>query len=321
MTTPTILVAGETLVDFLPESAGPLGEVESFSRRAGGAPANVAIALSQLETAPYFLSNLSTDPFGEFLAETLAENGVPTEFVTRDEERKTTLAFVSHDESAGSDFTFYRDHTADTVLPQERVGDNTLADCAWLYVGGVILAAEPARSAAFRLVERAREQDCSVVFDPNYRPELWESDEEFEQVIERMVGLVDVVKTSVEDLTVTAFHDESPMVVAKNLTRAGPHTAFLTIGEGGSRVVSTADAPWGETVTTHPGYPVNAVDTTGAGDAFVAGVLSQLARGETAPESVLEFANAVAALTTTEPGAITALPTREAVRVFQNRRR
>ncbi|WP_332899663.1 carbohydrate kinase family protein [Haladaptatus sp. CMSO5] len=319
MVAPEILIAGETLIDFIPDRPGPLGTVESFSRRAGGAPANVAIALSRLDETPYFLTNLSTDPFGEFLAQTLTKNGVPEQFVTRDEERKTTLAFVSHDADADRSFSFYRENTADTVLHEGCVPDDVLAAVSWVYVGGVLLSKEPARSATFALVERAREHGCSIALDPNYRPELWERDEEFAATIERVVSLADVVNASIEDFAVTEFADENPERLAENLLEAGPHTVFLTLGDAGSHVVASADAPWGTTQETHPGFPVEPTDTTGAGDAFVAGVLAQIASGNQSPTEALAFANAVAAVTTTAPGAITSLPTRSEVRTFRGR--
>ncbi|PSP96661.1 MATE family efflux transporter [Halobacteriales archaeon QS_4_70_19] len=85
----------ETLIDFLPSEPGPLPAVESFSRRAGGAAANVAICLSRLDAAPSFLSNVAADGFGDFLVETLVSNGVSSELLTRDPSHETTLAFVT----------------------------------------------------------------------------------------------------------------------------------------------------------------------------------------------------------------------------------
>ena len=309
MTDPRILVAGETLIDFLPSQSGPLSGVETFSRRAGGAPANVAVALARLDEQPWFLTNVSTDAFGEFLVSYLDEHGVPHRFVTRDPDHRTTLAFVAHDAAADREFTFYRTETADQYLDSGVVPDEALDAVSWVALGGVLLASEPARSATFDLAERAREHDCAVVFDPNSRPELWTDDGTFERVTERMVGLADVVKASPTDLAGTRFAEEG---LARTLLDAGPHTVFLTRGGAGAEVVATERAPWGPVETTHPGYAVEAVDATGAGDAFLAGILGALADGEPMDET-LAFANAVAALTTTESGATAALPDREAV--------
>ncbi len=315
MQTPDVLVAGETLIDLLPDQSGPLSAVETFSRRAGGAPANVAIALSRLDEVPWFLTNISVDAFGDFLADSLETHGVPDRFVTRDTDHRTTLAFVSHDESADRSFTFYRTETADQYLDADVVESDALDAVSWVALGGVLLSSEPARSAMFALAERAREHDCEVVFDPNSRPELWADSEVEERVLERMFGLADVVKTSPDDLAGTRFADSD---LARSLLDAGPHTVFVTRGSTGARVVADERAPWGATDRDHSGYPVDTVDTTGAGDAFLAGVLYGLATDESLAET-LALANAVAALTTTETGATAALPDYETVADFRAR--
>ncbi|MWG36255.1 carbohydrate kinase family protein [Halomarina oriensis] len=313
---PDVLVAGETLVDFLPGSAGPLASVERFTRRPGGAPANVAVGLATLGHAPWFWTRVGADPFGDLLAETLADHGVPDRFVERDPEAKTTLAFVEHDDAKDRAFTFYRDGTADTRLRPGTVPDGVLASVGWVYVGGVALASGSSREATFDLVERARERGAMVVFDPNARPELW--DDDFAAVATRALEATDVVKATPEDLAAVGL-EGSPAALAEAVLDGGPHTALVTRGAKGAHASSTADAPWGADTVDHAGYPVDPVDTTGAGDAFTAGALAALVDGESLPE-VLAFANAVAAVTTTAEGAMTALPDRGAVRAFRSDR-
>lgn len=319
MPSPEILVAGETLVDFLPNRTGPLADVETFSRRAGGAPANVAVALSRLDHPPWFLTNISADPFGDFLADGLQSNGVPDRFVTRDPDHPTTLAFVAHDADADRSFTFYGTDSADGHLDAGVVPESVLDDIEWVCVDApVALAADPARSALLSLCERATDHDCRVAFDPNTRRELWPDETTLHETLDAMLARTDVVKTSMEDLDRTRFAADDPEEIAANLFAAGPHTVFLTRGADGSRALATQRAPWGAMDEVHPGYDVDAVDATGAGDAFLAGVLFGLADRKSLDE-VLGFANAVAALTTTEPGANTALPDRATVDEFRDR--
>jgi fructokinase len=335
---PDILVAGEMLIDFLPDTSGRLADVENFSRRAGGAPANVAVALAHLGVVPWFWTRVGEDPFGDHLAETLREFGVPDRFVERDPAAKTALAFVSHDEAADRSFTFYRDSTADTRVEPGAVSDETLDSVEWVSVGGVMLAAEPGRSATLDLAERAAERDCTVVFDPNARPELWAgADRDFSDLVAEMFALADVVKATPEDLAAAGFDGESPEDIARRVTEAGgaesgpdetgPHTVLLTLGATGAFALSTEAAPWGAGAASHSGYDVDTVDTTGAGDAFTAGALAALAGavgdaartedGEVSLSAILGFANAVAAVTTTSAGAMAALPTLEDVRAFR----
>lgn len=315
--TPDVLVAGECLVDFIPTEVGPLADVERFDRRAGGAPANVAVGLARLDEAPWLCSTLSTDPFGEFLAETLAAEGLSDRFLTR-VDRPTALAFVSHDPDADRSFTFYRENTADTHLDTGVVDSETLSGVGTVVVGGVSLSVEPSRSATFELVERAQAAGCRVVFDPNTRPELWTDGEELTAVLERILGLTDVLKATREDFAPTGFGTGDGL--PRRLLDAGPDVLLLTEGGVGARIVASPDSEWGPGEWSHPGYEVESVvDTTGAGDAFLAGAVTALSAG-TAPGETLALANAVAAVTTTTAGAMAALPDRETVDQFRRER-
>jgi len=309
-------VAGEALVDFIPESPGRLADVERFARRAGGAPANVAVGLARLGAVPWLCTALSTDPFGDFLAERLAAEGIPDRYVVRID-RPTALAFVSHDPDADRSFTFIRENTADVHFETAHVDDDALRAAEYLVVGGVTLTVEPARSATFDLVERARAAGCRVVFDPNTRPELWADGDDPASILARMLSLTDVLKASREDVETVEFPAEGSLADA--LLESGPDAVFLTDGAEGARLVAGPGSPWGSGEWHHDGYdPGNVVDTTGAGDAFLAGAVTALADGREAA-AVLSFANAVAAVATTEAGAMAALPDAEAVEAFENR--
>jgi len=316
MTEPRVLVSGETLIDFIPETPGEIGSVETFHRRAGGAPANVAVTLATLSEPPYFWTRIGADPFGDFLARTLAEHGVPETYVERDPEAQTSLAFVAHDESAERSFSFYRDDTADTRLSADRVPEDALEAAEYVVVGGVALAEGRSRTATFTLAEKARRAGCRVLLDPNARPELWD-DGEFERVIDDAINDAHLLKATPEDLA-AAGYDGTPEEMARAVANRGPDTVLVTLGDDGALAYATEQSPWGERTVRHGGYEVDPVDTTGAGDAFTGGAVAALLEGGADLGSVLAFANAVAALTTTEAGAMTAVPTRDAVREFRD---
>lgn len=305
-----VLVAGETLIDFLPGNAGSLAAVETFERRAGGAPANVAVALQRLDEPPTFWSRVGADQFGDFLVDRLASVGLDTARVERDSSANTGLAFVAHDDDADRSFTFYRDGSADTRLEPGTLADETLAAHDWVHAGGVTLADEPARTATFDLTTRARAADCTVSFDPNARPELWD-EFDFRESCLTAFDAADVVKLTPEDAAAADLPTE-PTTLARAVADYGPHTVLVTMGGEGAAGYATAAAPWtddGPVEVTHDGFTVDVVDTTGAGDAFTAGTIAALAGGESLDEA-LAFGNAVAAVTTTRTGAMTALPTR-----------
>ncbi|SDR14348.1 carbohydrate kinase family protein [Natronobacterium texcoconense] len=306
-----ILVAGETLIDFLPEEPGPISSVEGFDRRPGGAPANVAVALSRLERTPLFWTRVGEDPFGQYLLETLEEQGLPDRFFETDPAAKTSLAFVTHDETGDREFSFYRDGTADTRLEPGRIDDETLAECEWVHAGGVTLSNGRSREATLDLLERAAERGCTVSFDPNERPELWPDVETYRSVVREALANVDVLKATVGELERLGFAGDSPEAIARDAMEAGPAAVFVTRGDAGAIAVADGGGEW-EGVASHRGFDPDVVDTTGAGDAFVAGTIAGLSDGR-GLEETLAFANAVGAEATTAAGAMAALPDRAGV--------
>jgi fructokinase len=307
---PAVLVAGECLVDFVPDRPGALAAVDRFERRAGGAPANVAVRLADLGTTPYLWTRLGADPFGDYLARTLSARGLSERFVARDPDAKTALAFVAHDEDAEREFSFYRDGTADTRLQPGTVTDTVLSALEWVVVGGVPLSTEPSRTAILDLLERARACGCTTVFDPNARPELWAGG--FAEAVETVLSHVDVLKATPADLAAAGIGGDPAELVDEVIER-GPHTVFLTLGADGAVARAAPGAPWGPARTGHDGFDVDVVDATGAGDAFLAGAVWALSAGESLPETVAA-ASAVAAAATTAEGAMAADVDRDRVR-------
>jgi fructokinase len=299
-----VLVAGDTLVDFMP--AGDGEPTTDFAGKFGGSAANVAMALSRIGAPPLFWTRLATDSFGQFLAGVIAESDISEEYVVRDADAKTTLAFVSHDADGERGFSFYREGTADTRMQPGTVTDETLADVSWVHLTGVTLSVEPSRTATLELAERAHEAGCTVSLDPNARPEMWHSTQEFAAVVRGALDHVDVLKATPADLAVAGFEASDPAALARSITAHGPETVFLTLGGSGSLVYGAETSPFAG-VARHAGYDVDVVDTTGAGDGFLAGAIAAMTNGVTDAERVLAVANAVGAVTTTQPGAVTAL--------------
>lgn len=304
---PRVLVVGETLIDFVPETMDSLGDVDQFYRRAGGAPANVAVGLTQLAEPPWFWTRLGCDEFGDFLARTLKSYGVPSRFVQRDDVAKTTLAFIGEGSGDEPMFSFYREGTADTRFESGTVPAAVLDTVEYIYFGGVVLSTEPSRSAIFELLNRARRRDCRIVFDPNTRPELW-TDTALQSVYDRAFGLSDIVTASPADLTPLGWSGSDQALLDKTLA-AGPHTVFLTKGDAGAIAKTTARSPWDAKWNAHKGFDVDVIDTTGAGDAFTAGILVELSHTDPSVRRALRMGNAVGAAATTATGGMAALPT------------
>ncbi|MFC7096577.1 carbohydrate kinase family protein [Halobaculum marinum] len=307
------LVVGECLVDLHPKiESGSHDDTGVYARKPGGAPANVAVGLARLDEAPDLWTRIGADGFGDFLAETLAAEGVPDTHVERDPDAPTGLAVVSLDADGDRSFALYLEGTASSRLETGAVDNATLADLDWLHVGGVELAYEPSRSAVFDLLDRAPD-GVTVSFDPNARESLWRAFDYADTLAEALPD-VDVLVASEEDLA-PAGYEGSPEALASAITADGPHTALITRGAAGAYARSTEDAPWGAGEAEHAGFDADVVDTTGAGDAFTAGVIAALDGGQSLADAI-RFANAVGARATTAQGAMAALPTRAQVEAF-----
>src|SRR5216683_1588334 len=292
----------------------PLQQATTFHKAAGGAPANVAAAVARLGVTVAFIGKVGGDAFGQSLRETLAAEGVTVRGLVAAPTARTALAFVGSDGHGGRQFVFYHRGMADTLLRPEEVDRELISNARIFHFGSVTLAAEPSRAATAAAAQWAREAGCLVSFDPNVRLEVWDSPRHALDSMIDTLRVVDIVKVSSDELTfLTGTSD--PAEACRTLRDHGPTVAIVTLGGGGC-YFQTASA------SGHvPGITVESVDSLGAGDAFVAGVLASLCAhpertilgDRNALVSALRFANAVGALTTTRYGAIPALPTRPQV--------
>lgn len=313
---PRVLIAGEALVDFVPERPGPPVEAGGYAPRFGGAPANVAVALARLGAPPLFWSRLATDDFGTFLRDRLEEAGVPADLLIEDPDARTSLALVTHDEDGDRSFSFYREDGADTRMEAGAVSEDVLESVEWVHTSGVPLSVEPSRSAMLDLQTRASRQ-TTVSLDPNWRPELWETPHTYRAVVRGALDHVDVLTASPADLTVAGFDGDDPAALARDIAAHGPHTVVLTLGEDGALCFGTGASPLAG-LSRHDGYDVDVVDTTGAGDVFLAGFLAAVTNGVRDGERALALANAAGAVATTQQGAVTALTGMSDIRRFHD---
>lgn len=314
-----VVSIGEILIDFVGKDKGfRLSEVQEFRRAAGGGPANVAVGVARLGGRAGFIGKVGRDAFGDHLKEVLEENGVDVRGLLWDPEANTTLVFVALDQRVVPEFVFYRRGTADTRLSPEELPPDVLKATRILHFSSVSLTVEPARSATLEAVRAAKGEGAVVSFDPNLRLSLWPSRERARKEILAAVSLADVIKLNEEELQfLSGFKEEMAAGIAFLLEK-GPKLMAVTRGEQGAWVAGKR----GKVLS--PPFPVNPVDTTGAGDAFMAGMLTILA-GALEQGVALEdldkewlvklgrWGNAAAALTCTRPGVIPALPLRKEV--------
>ena len=316
---PDVITLGEALIDFVSTESGvDVKDAPGFLKAAGGAPANVAVALSRLGVCAGFIGKLGDDPFGRFLAEVLEQNGVDTSAVRFSKEARTALAFVSLRADGERSFSFYRHPSADMLLAPEEIDEGYIASARIFHFGSISLICEPSRSATLKAIEYARKRRLLISYDPNLRLNLWESAEQARAQMRAALPLADVLKVNDEELQFLSGKRDLEEGCAA-LLGCGPTAIVVTLGAEGCLFSN------GRETLSVPGVKVKAVDTTGAGDAFWAAVLwgllealresrdpSALTVQEMRP--ILQRANLAGALTTTKKGAIPALPTLQDLR-------
>ena len=299
-----VLAIGETLVDLIVSDGSPdLSRARTFEDRDGGAPANVAVALARLGVPSAFGGVVGDDAFGHRLRAVLDREGVDTSRLRATAEAPTTLAFAWKDARGDGHFSLLR--LADRLLTDEDIDGFGIAGLAGLVVGSVALAAEPSRAAITHAVSLAAKAGVPVVFDVNLRPSLWPDLAVATEACRPIIERATVLKASLDDAKALLGVGDDPVVTLRAIAALPPRIAVLTDGARGSYLLDGAGEPRHVSA-----FPVEAVEPTGAGDAFTAAFVSRLiARGWTAPDvEDVRYASAAGALATTKAGAMEGLP-------------
>ena len=293
-----IFAVGEVLIDFIAVEEADLRDVKTFEKHPGGAPANMVVGLRRLNVPSGLISKVGRDDFGEFLVGRLREEGVDTRYVVYDDERNTGVVFVQLKQAEPS-FLLY-DQVAYFNLRVDEVDKSFLDEADLLHFGGVLLAREPSRSTSLELARMARSRKLPTSFDVNIRPNLWRGRfDELIRCVKDALGCADIVKLGRGE---KRFLEENGV----DLEDFDIRLVAVTKGREGSELIH------GGISVSVPAYRVEAIDPTGAGDAYMAALLASLysmgkLRDLTLDERELRlagrFANIVAALSTTRRGA------------------
>lgn len=311
-----VICLGELLIDFVPTvTPTTLIDAPAFVKAPGGAPANVAVGLARLGTPSAFMGKVGDDPFGHFLARTLEEVGVDIGPLHFSGHARTALAFVSLRADGDREFTFYRHPSADMLFTPDEVDARALRAAKALHYGSISLIGEPSRSATLHAIRLAREAGLVLSCDPNLRPALWADLDAARAGLRLAMEHAQIVKLS-DDEVAFLVGTADPLRARERLWTDRTELVVITRGHAGCVWLTREDQD------EVAGFPVQAVDTTGAGDGFVAGLLHGLVRDRSAitdPDRLRElcrFACAVGALATTSRGAIPALPSLARVEQF-----
>jgi len=315
---PRVLCLGEILFDCLADQLGrSRHEVESWTPYPGGAPANVACALTKLGTRSGFIGCVGEDRAGDELVQLLLEVGVDVTGVQRHPSAPTRQVDVVRSAAGDRIFAGFgdRDPTefADTHLQATQLPIQLFEAADFLVLGTLELAYPDSRASIVRALKLAEQHYVKILLDVNWRPVFWLNPDLAPPIIQALVKQVDFLKLSKEEAE-WLFDTTDAGAIAHRLSIEG---VLVTDGEHGCAYCL------GENEGKLPSFSVPVVDTTGAGDSFVAGFLHQLsqlgiqsiAKPETA-RMVVTYASAVGALTAMKPGAIAAQPTAAEVAAF-----
>jgi fructokinase len=306
-----ILAIGEILVDFIVgDGATSLEAAETFVARSGGAPANASVALARLGLASAFCGVVGDDQFGSRLKSQLTAEGVDTSRLRQSNEAATTLAFAWKD--PGGDGHFWLLRGADARLSEADANAAGVAALGALVVGSVALSAQPARCAIERAVDLARQFGVPVVFDVNLRPTLWSDLDSARPACEQVAQYSTLVKLSLDDAQGLYGSKVTPDAAIETMLSLGAGVVVLTDGERGCWFSS------GSPATFVPAFRVEAVEPTGAGDAFTAAIIARLLGTSWAALTIedVRYAAAAGALATSRPGAWDGLPNRAQLDAF-----
>ena len=303
-----VYCVGELLIDFIPGT-----EKDSYIKKAGGAPANVAVAVARNGVDASLACKVGNDDFGRFLLDTMKELGVTVATPDMVEEAITTLAFVSLTPEGERSFTFARKPGADMFLKAEEIKDEDIMGSDIIHAGSLTLQKDPSREATITALRKAHEMGKLVSFDINYRANLWNGEKERAlDSVRSIFPYINMLKISDEETefvggieNIFAFMAENdiPLIVE-------------TLGGEGSRAFFNGKEVRAE------GFKAKVVDTTGAGDAFWGAFMaSLLLQGVRTPADfteeilykALRYGNASGSICVSNKGAIASIPTREQI--------
>lgn len=298
------------MVEYCATDVGRLGKVEYFKRGWGGDTSNFAVSASRQELSVGHICKLGSDEFGKSFLDLWEEEGMDSSRVIVEEGAWTAIYLISLMEGGGHDFTYYRAGSAASRYSVEDLDVGYISDANAFHTSGISLAiSETVRKASLEALRVNRESDGFNSFDVNMRAKLWDL-ETARSTMTKAFSLSDVVYASMDDMEILYGLTDMEKA-AKHLRRMGVGTVVIKHGGKGC-YVSTDEKSF-----TSPGYRIQVVDSTGAGDAFDGAWVKGALEGWEL-EKTASFANAVGALTATGLGAVAPIPRfEEAVKLIK----
>ena len=297
-----VICPGEALIDFVSMDIGKtLKATDGFIKKAGGAPANVAAAISKLGAEAYFCGTVGDDAFGGFLEDTLNNNNINTELLFKIK-NNTTFAFVSLMENGERDFEFAID--ADECLTFDMISDRLEEFDLYHFGSATAFMGGNLKDTYFKLKEYAKSNNKIISFDANYRESLFGNNkEEFIKCCKEFIVDSNIVKLSEEEAKLISGIEDIKEA-SQYIVNLGCENLMVTLGKEGTLLSNREKQILIKT------KEVKMKDATGAGDAFIGAVIAQILNEPgKSMEKIVEMANLVGGITTTKLGALESIPT------------
>jgi len=305
-----VLLAGEPMGLLMAKTEGRLEDVTEYSLAVAGAEFNVAVGLARLKHTVTYVTKLGNDPFGKLISNVLNKNAIRNDRIFFTGDRPTGFMLKSLTQHGDPDIFYYRRGSAASTLSEQDVLSLPFDEYTHLHLTGILPAlTEQTRSATYMLLKCAEENGLMVTFDPNLRPQLWESHEVMVEVINDIASRAHIVMPGQAEGKILTGSEE-PAEIARFYHERGVGTVIVKLCAKGAYYSD------GKNAELVPGFTVpKVVDTVGAGDGFAVGFISAIQEGRSMREAVLR-GNAVGAIQVMSRGDNDGLPNREELAAF-----
>ncbi|MDY4588324.1 MAG: sugar kinase [Oscillospiraceae bacterium] len=305
-----VLLIGEPMELLLAEEEGALADVSHFRASVSGAEMNVAVGLSRLGLCPRYMTRLGDDPRAKRIRSFMKANGISDDLIITDSAHLTGAMMKSKAVPGKHEIYYFRQDSAASFLCEDDVDKLDLSDIRAVHFTGIFPSiSESASRAARELVKRAKENEITVVFDPNLRCQLWDSSAETIALLNEFAAQSDVFLPSLKEAETLCGLNE-PEKIADHYLALGTKKVVVKLGKQGAYYKSHVESG------IAPTFRADAViDTAGAGDGFAAGLISGICEEIPLGEAVFR-ANAVGSMQIQNASDNAGLPTLAQLREY-----
>lgn len=323
-----LITVGRVSMDLFSEQLGtPFPGIKSFTTSVGGSPTNIAIGTSRLGLRSAAFTAVGDDKVGDFVIRYLKNEGVETSYIPRKPGKRTGLALLGIQPPDKFPLVFYREDPADIYLDIDDMDRLPLDSCKALLISGTALSRGPCREATLYAAEQAQHYGPTVFHDLDLRPDQWNFPGAYGIWQQRLLALINVVIGTEEEFFSALAPDPESVMKGESLnssqkTKLARWMQELFHEYDRLEALVLKRGSHGVTIFTRDvshvnvaGFPVEVVNTVGAGDAFASGLIYSWVQMKNWQECA-EFANACGAIVVTRHGCATAMPRLNEVEEF-----